>query len=160
VEGIGQLEKLLLLEALHKRFKPEALSFCQSQTNLLVMQQELAHGPVGAVGKMYVLHFLTYVVSMDKNLGAHLTSAAFKDRSLPTHFCTHPHHPSLTLHSPSTHPRPLRASSIIMDSVLTPNRDLHTADGQHAHSRWPPVPLLQSRKRLPSRYKNGSNDPF
>ena len=30
------------------------------------MQQELAHGPVGAVGKMYVLHFLTYVVSMDK----------------------------------------------------------------------------------------------
>jgi hypothetical protein len=66
VECIGQLEKQLLLKALHARFKPEALSFCQSQSNLLAMQQELAHGPIGTVGKMYVLHFLTYVVPMGK----------------------------------------------------------------------------------------------
>lgn len=54
------------------------------------------------------------------HLGAHPTSAAFKDRSLPTHLAL----TFTTLHSPCTHPRPLLPSSI-MDSTLAPDRDLH-----------------------------------
>ena len=84
------------------------------------------------------------------HLGAHPTSAAFKDRSLPTHLCTHLHHPSLTLHSPTT------SSSLLNHGFCSSARQGSApADEQNPHSRWPPVPFCKAGKRFPRSPKMG-----